>query len=236
MIAAILTCALAAGPRVEVDLAAVPLAEAGTVDLALCLRIEEPWHVYWQNPGDSGLPIRVSWTLPEGARVGPLAWPAPRRFAAEGLAGYGYHGEVTLVARGIGIADPASVSAAVSWLACAEACVPGSATVTARVDDAATERVAAARADAPRVPVVEDLHVAAVGRDQGALVIRTAGSLAAAQTDAYPLPVEGLIIDHGAIAVTADRIVIPLRGRADVLPLVIRCGDHAFLLDVPLPP
>ena len=237
MLAALLACALAASvPQVEVDLAAVPLAGDGTVDLALRLRIDEPWHVYWLNPGDSGLPIRVTWTLPEGATVGPLGWPAPLRFAAEGLAGYGYQGEVVLTARATGITDPRTIAASVSWLACAEACVPGRAEVTAQVDPAAADRVAAARSEIPSAPTVEDLHVAEVTRADGVLTIQTAGTLAAAQTDAYPLPIDGLIIDHGAITVAAQHIAIPLRGNAHVLPLVVRCGARTFTLDVPIPP
>ena len=37
-----------------------------TLDLALRLDLDEGWHSYWINPGDSGLPVEVEWTLPEG--------------------------------------------------------------------------------------------------------------------------------------------------------------------------
>lgn len=31
---------------------------------ALHLAIDREWHVYWKNPGDSGLPTTVDWILP----------------------------------------------------------------------------------------------------------------------------------------------------------------------------
>ena len=35
--------------------------------VALRLKMAEGWHTYWQNPGDSGLPTTLTWTLPAGA-------------------------------------------------------------------------------------------------------------------------------------------------------------------------
>ena len=37
------------------------------------------WHSYWRNPGDSGFPATLAWTLPSGATAGPTLWPAPDR-------------------------------------------------------------------------------------------------------------------------------------------------------------
>src|SRR5690349_11855167 len=34
--------------------------------VALRLKMEEHWHTYWQNPGDSGLATKITWNLPEG--------------------------------------------------------------------------------------------------------------------------------------------------------------------------
>ncbi len=43
------------------------------------MMMRQNWHVYWRNPGDSGLPPEVAWTLPAGFSAGPLQWPAPSR-------------------------------------------------------------------------------------------------------------------------------------------------------------
>ena len=42
------------------------------------LRIQEDWHVYWQEPGDAGLPPTFTWTLPPGFAIEGPSWPLPR--------------------------------------------------------------------------------------------------------------------------------------------------------------
>ena len=27
--------------------------------------LKEGWHTYWKNPGDSGLPIKINWDIPD---------------------------------------------------------------------------------------------------------------------------------------------------------------------------
>ena len=92
------------------------------------------WHSYWINPGDSGLPTRVRWTLPPGFKADEIAWPAPRRFTVDGLANFGYDGEVLLpvaleVPANARAGDIVHVGVAVKWLVCHEECVPGDATL-----------------------------------------------------------------------------------------------------------
>jgi thiol:disulfide interchange protein DsbD len=61
--------------------------------VALRLKIQDGWHTYWRNPGDSGLPTTLTWTLPEGIAAGPIEWPAPRALPAGPLVNYGYEGD-----------------------------------------------------------------------------------------------------------------------------------------------
>ena len=42
--------------------------------LGLQLQHEPHWHTYWLNPGDSGLPTQLSWTLPQGLSAGDVLW------------------------------------------------------------------------------------------------------------------------------------------------------------------
>jgi len=41
------------------------------------LLVDSGWHVSWRNPGESGLPTRLSWSLPVGVRVSDETWPVP---------------------------------------------------------------------------------------------------------------------------------------------------------------
>lgn len=105
-----------------------------TFRAAIRFAIDEGWHVNWTNPGDAGLAPGVAWKLPAGFKAGIVEWPLPSRFVAGPLVIFGYAGEVLLISDVRVPADlPAGgnveLAADVSWLACAEECVPGSATV-----------------------------------------------------------------------------------------------------------
>ena len=62
--------------------------------VALALTMEEGWHIYWKNPGDSGLPTSIQWNLPEGFSVEETKWPYPQRFETSGIVSFGYAGEL----------------------------------------------------------------------------------------------------------------------------------------------
>ena len=51
------------------------VAPGGTVWVALQTELDEGWHTYWRNPGDSGEPVQLTWILPQGVDIGPIAWP-----------------------------------------------------------------------------------------------------------------------------------------------------------------
>lgn len=41
------------------------------------LAIDPGWHVSWRNPGETGLPTRLTWSLPAGVRARTETWPVP---------------------------------------------------------------------------------------------------------------------------------------------------------------
>jgi DsbC/DsbD-like thiol-disulfide interchange protein len=64
--------------------------------LGLQLTHQPEWHTYWKNPGDSGLPTALNWSLPAGVTAGEIAWPLPKKIPIGNLANYGYEGTVLL--------------------------------------------------------------------------------------------------------------------------------------------
>lgn len=109
-------------------------AKAGeTVMIGLRLEMEKHWHTYWRFPGDSGLPTKVKWELPEGWRISEPLWPTPSRIQLPPLVNFGYDGE-TLI--GFELTVPAGASgdhqikAKATWLVCKEECIPGGADLT----------------------------------------------------------------------------------------------------------
>ncbi len=121
-------------PQLTVHLLAepTPIVSAQTVTLALRFQPVPGWHIYWQNPGDSGLPPSVSWKLPAGWTAGPLQFPFPEKILAPPLVSYGYEQE-TLLLTTFTLPDyekvPASfpIEVDVEWLVCKETCLPGQA-------------------------------------------------------------------------------------------------------------
>ena len=65
----------------------------GTLWVMLHLKIKAGWHTYWRNPGDSGEPPHIAWTLPQGVEAGDIQWPYPRPLPYGPLLNYGYSGE-----------------------------------------------------------------------------------------------------------------------------------------------
>jgi thiol:disulfide interchange protein DsbD len=103
--------------------------------VALRMKMDEHWHTYWRNPGDSGLPTEIEWTLPEGFKAGEIQWPYPQKIVLEMLATYGHEGEIFLMTE---ITPPATLSihqqidihAYATWLVCDEICLPGESNYT----------------------------------------------------------------------------------------------------------
>jgi len=106
--------------------------------LWLGLRIEHApeWHTYWKNPGDSGLPVELQWTLPAGWQAGDIQWPTPRKFPLGDLANYGYDGTVLLPVPVMVAAAPSGaveVRLHATWLICRRECVPEEAQLSLRL-------------------------------------------------------------------------------------------------------
>lgn len=152
---------------VQANLLAEPAAVAGGTpfSLAIHMRLKPGWHVYWRNPGDSGLPPEVTWTMPAGFGTGSIRWPAPHRIPIATLMNYGYEDEVTLLVPvtpppSLDPADPVRIAGKLTYLVCETECVPGSADLTltlpvgeARPDPANAALFARARAALPGAPV-----------------------------------------------------------------------------------
>lgn len=116
-----------------------------TAKLAVRFRLKPGWHIYWSNPGDSGLPTRIALTLPEGWKQGPFQFPAPMREADAGIVNYAWQDEVWAVcditAPEKAPAKVVRLSAKLDWLECETSCIPGSAEVKASINVGKKEKV-----------------------------------------------------------------------------------------------
>jgi len=106
--------------------------------VGLHLSMEEHWHTYWKNPGDSGLGTRLTWDLPDGFEAGPIIWPTPQRIPLEPLVSYAYEGDVLLMVRidapsTLEVGGEVDLRVRSDWLACRESCIPGGADLELRL-------------------------------------------------------------------------------------------------------
>ena len=114
------------------------LAPGSTVRAGFFFQMDEGWHIYWQNPGDSGQAVRVRWQLPQGFKGGKLNWPTPQRIPSPPLMSYGYTNEVMLLSRIHAPSDLrtggiAHIRVHLKWLECKEICLPGKANLSLRL-------------------------------------------------------------------------------------------------------
>lgn len=119
-------------PHIAVELAAESgvLTPGAETWIGVIFTMEPDWHVYWKNPGDSGVPPSITWILPDGFTAGELHWPRPERIKEGPLVSYGYRGSLLLMAP---LKVPATyrpgsrfiLKAATTWLVCKDTCIPG---------------------------------------------------------------------------------------------------------------
>jgi thiol:disulfide interchange protein DsbD len=119
--------------------ATVPIEAGKPFTATVVLDLQPGWHTYWQYPGDSGLPPKVTWQLPDGWTAGAMEFSVPHQFPEPGdMIVYGYEKQQLLRAV---ITPPEDLpqnqiydlKASLTWLACKELCVPGSAEVETKV-------------------------------------------------------------------------------------------------------
>jgi thiol:disulfide interchange protein DsbD len=197
--------------RAELIADAQALAPGRPFRLAVRLVMKEGWHVNWLNPGDAGLAPSVAWRLPKGFKSDLMCWPAPGRFPAGPLVIFGYAGELLL---SIDVTPPVEprpgapveLVAEVSWLACAEACVPGSASLSLTLPVEATSRSNASilaliedgrkRCPAPSGEWSVDARID--DRQTMQLVLQTAADTSATVNAAVFYPYEQGIVENAA--------------------------------------
>ena len=103
--------------------------------VAARMKMDPHWHTYWVNYGDTGEPTKIDWELPPGWTAGPIQWPTPQRLPIGNLMNYGYEDTALLLVQ---LTPPANlptgssitVRAKITWLECADVCVPGAGEVS----------------------------------------------------------------------------------------------------------
>ncbi len=64
------------------------------INAGILITLKKDWHIYWLNPGDSGMPTSFQIKLPDDIKITEMQWPTPKIFEFEGYASYGYEDKV----------------------------------------------------------------------------------------------------------------------------------------------
>ncbi|PQA87809.1 protein-disulfide reductase DsbD family protein [Hyphococcus luteus] len=100
-----------------------------TLWFALRQELKPGWHVFWINPGSAGMPLRLTWTMPEGFVAGAPLHPVPDYIPVGPLASYAHEGAPVFL---IPVTAPADarpgddieIAIDASWQTCEDICVP----------------------------------------------------------------------------------------------------------------
>ena len=96
------------------------------------LQMQDGWHTYWENPGDSGSPFEATWTTEAGVIIENVSWPTPQTIPYPPLMTFGYEGDVVFPFQVFRSLDTnlTEISLDFDFLICADICIPEQATLT----------------------------------------------------------------------------------------------------------
>lgn len=204
-----------------------------TVQAAVRLVMPPGWHTYWVNPSEAGLggqATTVEWELPQGITAGPIQWPTPRRLKEEAGSVFAYEDAVALVVPLAVAADAAlgeyTLRARVGWLECEHSCVPGKASLEARLVIGPEARPAPAASEFPVMlallpkpqpfPVMLAWSPAADPKAANKKAYGIRFGAAAGRWDFYPEPVDGLVFESAGEASPSAKGEVAVTGMAEL--------------------
>jgi thiol:disulfide interchange protein DsbD len=162
-------------PRVEARLLVHPdRTAAGALRAGVLFTPDPGWHLYWKNPGDTGLPTQLAW---RGGEAGPLRWPAPSAFDEDGLVTYGYEGTVLISSEIRPASGAEALGVDVDVLVCRFSCIPAKLSLERPLHAVYGEQASDA------VRRLFALHDETLPREPAALGFRVEAALGAAQGD-----------------------------------------------------
>ncbi len=108
------------------------------ISLGVLINLLDDWHIYWRNPGDSGLPTEIEIILPNGITSSEIKFPIPKIFASDEIVNYGYGHQVLFlfdlyIPRNYSLKE-INISAKITSLICKEICKAFDTTVTINLD------------------------------------------------------------------------------------------------------
>ena len=173
--------------------------------IALKTELDDHWHTYWRNPGDSGEPVQISWTVPDIVTAAEITWPLPDTIPTGPIINYGFE-DAPLFPVDFTVADDApigsviEIEAAVYYLVCKDICIPenGMLRIVLQVAEEAelNDRNAAAIAEAINVAPREIDARASMQANDKALSLQFSDLPDGDFSNAYFFPYDNTVLIH----------------------------------------
>jgi len=225
-----------------------------TLWVGALFQLDPGWHIYWQNPGDSGEPPKILWKLPPNFHSGAILWPRPVPLGSGSVRDYGYEGQVLLMTPlqappNLPATAPIEVAATIKYVVCREICIPGKANLTLSIPPEEQRAEAPSpshklfqdtRAQLPS-PLPTYLRVSATSTGRN-VVLEIEGTPATDETRFFPLD-PGVIENSALQSLTSngkvarltlkksDQLVKPL---SRLRGMIVLDENRAYKIDVPV--
>jgi len=116
--------------KVFAILGTIEAQENETISVIFKFNINEHWHIYWKNPGDSGLETKIILTDTSFFKIVDIYYQTPIYFEDENLISYGYSDSAFLLVtikplKAKKYIKDYKLNFDVAWLECKEKCIPG---------------------------------------------------------------------------------------------------------------
>lgn len=112
--------------------------EDSVIQIGVLIELANGWHIYWKNPGDTGIPTLIEWNVPKNFQLLNKQWPIPKAFEFDDLVSYGYENQVLFITDIILLKNDNShiinISAKIKSLLSKDICIPFDTTVNFIID------------------------------------------------------------------------------------------------------
>ncbi len=230
---------------------------SSSIKAGLYFDIIPDWHLYWINPGDSGMPPEITWDLPDGFKAGDMIFPVPEKFIKSGQVTYGFTGELLLLCE---IETPEDfyseaekslhIKAMIDWMVCRESCALGRSEVSATLSEISPDDIETAKAVKQKYsgayPQSTDeldvsIHDIRLQNDRGDLIIKISlkGEAISQIKEFYPYPLADYVIKQNKTGFTGEKIHLELTpsGKNSVLSEIrglLITGPSGYEISIPI--
>lgn len=204
--------------------------------IAVYFKIAPEWHLYWKNPGDSGMPPQMRLSLPPSFEVDNPLFPMPHSLPSDEGVNYAYTDEL-MVLLPITPSETTSTDTALQftlyadWLVCREKCLRGADTLqfdSRQISpEAATDMQHRISRNLRNMPTdlsklgtaIQSVKLQRKKQQLSAVITLSKALPTTSDIAFFPEPIPDYIISYSNITIEKRRrIVIPLSPETDNAP------------------